>query len=146
MNPDVNKKVLEFVERLNEIVVDFVNQQPEEIVALYEAHYGKSVSTDKVSAISTAIHLLQGARAQHLSKASDAQNPKQPVKRNVRWAASGAIKAAKAMTKPETEESKARLEVCKTCPEWTGKSCKVCGCFVNLKVRIPEEKCPKGKW
>jgi len=70
----------------------------------------------------------------------------QRVKRDAKWLATGAVKAAKAMTKPETEESKARLEVCKTCPEWTGKSCKVCGCFVNLKVRIPEEKCPIGKW
>jgi len=70
----------------------------------------------------------------------------QRVKRDAKWLAQGALKAAKAVTKPETEESKARLEVCKGCDQWTGKSCKVCGCFVNLKVRIPEEKCPIGKW
>jgi hypothetical protein len=68
------------------------------------------------------------------------------VARDLSWALKGAAKATKAVFKPETEESKARLEVCKACPEWTGKSCKVCGCFVNLKVRIPEEKCPIGKW
>lgn len=58
----------------------------------------------------------------------------------------GAVKAVKAMTLPETEASKARLEVCKGCDKWTGTSCKVCGCYVNLKVKIPEEKCPEGKW
>ena len=68
------------------------------------------------------------------------------VKRDLKWAAKGAVKAAKALTKPETPESQARLEVCKGCDQWTGKSCKVCGCFVNLKVKIPEEKCPLGKW
>jgi hypothetical protein len=60
--------------------------------------------------------------------------------------AKGAVKAAKALTKPETPESQARLGVCKGCDQWTGKSCKICGCFVSLKVRIPEEKCPLGKW
>jgi hypothetical protein len=60
--------------------------------------------------------------------------------------AQGAVKAAKAMLLPDTEESKSRLEVCHACSEWNGKSCKVCGCYVTLKVRIPEEKCPHGKW
>lgn len=60
--------------------------------------------------------------------------------------AQGAVKAVKAMTLPETEESKARLVVCRGCDKWTGSSCKVCGCYVNLKVKISEEKCPEGKW
>lgn len=71
--------------------------------------------------------------------------PKEPIKKVVHFF-KGATKAAKAMTLPETPESQARLEVCKGCDQWTGKSCKVCGCFVSLKVRIPEEKCPLGKW
>jgi len=64
----------------------------------------------------------------------------------VKHYAEGAVKAVKAMTLPETEESKARLAVCQGCDKWTGTSCKVCGCYVNLKVKIPEEKCPEGKW
>lgn len=60
--------------------------------------------------------------------------------------AEGAVKAIKAMTLPETEESKTRLAVCHGCDKWTGTSCKVCGCFVNLKVKMPEEKCPEDKW
>jgi hypothetical protein len=50
------------------------------------------------------------------------------------------------MTYPETEQSKARLEVCGGCEKWDGKSCKMCGCYTALKVKIPEEKCPLGKW
>lgn len=71
--------------------------------------------------------------------------PQEPIKKVVHFA-KGAAKAVQAVTLPETPESQARLEVCKGCDQWTGKSCKVCGCFVNLKVRIPEEKCPLGKW
>jgi len=69
-----------------------------------------------------------------------------PVKKGIQHYAEGAVKAVKAMTLPETEESKARLAVCHGCDKWTGTSCKVCGCYVNLKVKIPEEKCPEGKW
>ena len=69
-----------------------------------------------------------------------------PPEKTVKHFLKGATKAVKAMTLPETEQSKARLAVCRGCDKWTGKSCKVCGCYVNLKVKIPEEKCPEGKW
>lgn len=78
-------------------------------------------------------------------EAKEAQPPT-PTPRTVSWAVQGAMKAAKAVTLPETEESKARLAICQSCDQWTGTSCKLCGCFVKLKVRIPEEKCPAGKW
>ena len=67
-------------------------------------------------------------------------------KKGIKHWTSGAAKAIKAMTLSETDESKARLAVCHGCDKWTGTSCKVCGCFVNLKVKMPEEKCPEGKW
>tara|TARA_R110000868_G_scaffold129251_1_gene337827 strand:- start:129 stop:1103 length:975 start_codon:yes stop_codon:yes gene_type:complete len=73
-------------------------------------------------------------------------NPPLPVVKDLKHFAKGAVKAVKAMTLPETEESKARLAVCMGCDKWTGTSCKVCGCFVKLKVKIPQEKCPEGKW
>ena len=69
-----------------------------------------------------------------------------PVVKDLKHFAKGAVKVAKAITLPETEESKARLAVCHKCDKWTGTSCKVCGCFVKLKVKIPQEKCPEGKW
>ena len=74
------------------------------------------------------------------------EDPKSSIKEGIKHYAEGAVKAVKAMTLPETDESKARLAVCHGCDKWTGTSCKVCGCFVNLKVKIPEEKCPEGKW
>ena len=45
-----------------------------------------------------------------------------------------------------------RLEICKACSEFTGRSCKECGCncgdkkkFMN-KLAYPTEKCPLDKW
>jgi hypothetical protein len=55
-------------------------------------------------------------------------------------------KAARATVTPESDMSRRRLEVCKTCENWTGRTCKVCGCFTALKVRLPAEACPIGKW
>jgi hypothetical protein len=110
--------------------------------------------------IPDAFRVLSFVRLGKMSLATDAQKeealaqppaqPEQaantPQKRGIAWAAKGAIKAAKAMTYPETEQSKARLEVCGGCEKWDGKSCKMCGCYTALKVKIPEEKCPLGKW
>jgi rubrerythrin len=60
--------------------------------------------------------------------------------------AMAAAKAARAVVTPESDMSRRRLEVCKTCENWTGHTCKVCGCFTALKVRLPDEACPIGKW
>lgn len=68
------------------------------------------------------------------------------VHKGIAHYAAGAVKAAKAMTLPETDLSKGRLEICGGCDQWTGTTCKKCGCFTKLKVKIPEEKCPLGKW
>jgi tetratricopeptide (TPR) repeat protein len=45
---------------------------------------------------------------------------------------------------PETV--RARLEVCGPCGHFSGTRCRVCGCFVSLKARLPHESCPVGKW
>jgi len=43
-----------------------------------------------------------------------------------------------------------RYEVCKVCPKKTGllkiEKCKACGCVLFLKLIVPSEKCPLGKW
>jgi hypothetical protein len=65
---------------------------------------------------------------------------------DISWAVGGALKALTSFGHKKTEQSEQRLAVCQSCPEWNGKSCRVCGCYVTLKVRIPEEKCPHGKW
>ena len=43
-----------------------------------------------------------------------------------------------------------RIQVCDNCPELKGSlpwaRCGVCGCFVEVKARIPISECPLGKW
>ncbi len=48
----------------------------------------------------------------------------------------------------ETEESKRRFEICKSCPELIKltSQCKKCGCFMAAKTRLLEATCPIGKW
>lgn len=41
-----------------------------------------------------------------------------------------------------------RASICNSCPElfkptWT---CKKCGCFMKIKVRVAASECPLGKW
>lgn len=57
-----------------------------------------------------------------------------------------ARKAVVAAVTPESEMSNRRLEVCRGCENWTGMTCRVCGCLTALKVRLPSEACPIGKW
>ena len=47
----------------------------------------------------------------------------------------------------ETEEN-ARFAVCQECPELIKitNQCKQCGCFMKLKVKLKEAKCPLNKW
>lgn len=38
-----------------------------------------------------------------------------------------------------------RLNTCRGCAEWTGLTCKRCGCS-GLKLWLATEKCPLNKW
>jgi tetratricopeptide (TPR) repeat protein len=44
------------------------------------------------------------------------------------------------------ETRRRRLQTCAACPHHTGLRCKVCGCFTDIKSRLPHEECPIGKW
>jgi tetratricopeptide (TPR) repeat protein len=44
------------------------------------------------------------------------------------------------------ETTRARLQRCGACSHYTGMRCRVCGCFVHLKARLPHEDCPLGLW
>ena len=44
----------------------------------------------------------------------------------------------------ETLEERTRR--CARCKYHTGLRCRVCGCFTNLKTRLPHEECPLGEW
>lgn len=41
-----------------------------------------------------------------------------------------------------------RYDICRTCSQFnkTWKTCKVCKCFMPIKVLIPSAKCPEGQW
>lgn len=46
------------------------------------------------------------------------------------------------------EEALKRAKICDECdklfkPTWT---CKSCGCFMKIKVRMDWASCPEGKW
>jgi hypothetical protein len=48
----------------------------------------------------------------------------------------------------ETIESKKRMDICLECDHLIKltKQCKECGCFMNLKTKLDNAKCPLGKW
>jgi tetratricopeptide (TPR) repeat protein len=65
-----------------------------------------------------------------------------------------AVSAAKALTRfvgsglktVSAERFQERVQQCDGCGYHTGLRCRVCGCFTNLKARLPYEQCPVGKW
>lgn len=46
------------------------------------------------------------------------------------------------------DQSQARYEICKTCPEIIKltSQCKKCGCFMKAKTTLAKASCPIGKW
>ncbi len=65
-----------------------------------------------------------------------------------------ALTVAKALTKHVASGLKTvsgdvyqrRLQTCGTCEHYTGVRCRVCGCFAQIKARLPHEQCPLEKW
>jgi hypothetical protein len=39
-----------------------------------------------------------------------------------------------------------RLAICGGCPQYQSTMCLACGCVVPLKVKMPHETCPLGRW
>lgn len=52
--------------------------------------------------------------------------------------------------KPKLSEEfqKERMDICLSCPELIKLThqCKKCGCFMQLKTKLAEARCPIGKW
>lgn len=46
------------------------------------------------------------------------------------------------------QKASERLDICKQCPKLQQglNVCTLCGCFMNIKVRIYSSHCPLGKW
>jgi hypothetical protein len=51
---------------------------------------------------------------------------------------------------PEADEAtaQARLAICRACDRFdaTRTVCTVCGCFLDIKIRWNEQKCPLNSW
>lgn len=41
---------------------------------------------------------------------------------------------------------KQRWEKCKKCEYLKNRRCKICGCFLDVKIKFQAMRCPKGKW
>lgn len=40
-----------------------------------------------------------------------------------------------------------RMSVCQTCPFFTkARTCRKCGCFMPVKTKLKNARCPLGKW
>ena len=41
-----------------------------------------------------------------------------------------------------------RMDICQKCPEFIAMTsqCKQCGCFMKLKTKLLQAKCPIGHW
>lgn len=48
----------------------------------------------------------------------------------------------------EAELTAERLKVCNECPSFKrmARQCEICGCFIDLKIRILNASCPIDKW
>ena len=48
----------------------------------------------------------------------------------------------------DSELHDSRYSICLSCPELIKmtKQCKQCGCFMNIKTKLLDAKCPIGKW
>jgi hypothetical protein len=71
---------------------------------------------------------------------------KQPPAHGPMHYIAGAAKAVVASVTADSPMSERRLAICKGCDQWSNNRCKQCGCFTGLKVRLPSERCPMGKW
>lgn len=66
-----------------------------------------------------------------------------PLSAGVRFLIDGCVPTPK-------EIYNARLKTCEACPKWRphilGGSCGKCACITVIKLRLPKESCPIGKW
>lgn len=49
---------------------------------------------------------------------------------------------------PEIREAVDKMKICLQCEHFFNptKQCKKCGCFMPIKVRLPNQSCPIEKW
>ena len=49
---------------------------------------------------------------------------------------------------PEIRQAVDKMKICLQCEHFfnSTKQCKKCGCFMPIKVRLPNQSCPVKKW
>lgn len=45
-----------------------------------------------------------------------------------------------------TIRPKGRIDICRSCEAHDGGWCRLCGCILWFKTRLPHESCPLGRW
>ncbi len=60
------------------------------------------------------------------------------------WAALQFMRTGFALTPAQIH--RARLRICQSCEHWSGSTCRICGCHQVVKLHLPFERCPIGKW
>ena len=58
----------------------------------------------------------------------------------------GMINRVQQVTSSWKQNSDFRMKICNTCPHYAAPRCKLCGCFMIAKTKIPQASCPAGKW
>lgn len=55
---------------------------------------------------------------------------------------------AKGVILAEEEKIKKRIKICTNCEDLNKQDirCNVCGCYMNVKIRLEAAKCPIDKW
>jgi len=56
------------------------------------------------------------------------------------------LKASTSYSSPSQQQE--RYSLCENCEHFRVKTkqCKLCGCFMKMKVKLLEAECPAGKW
>lgn len=67
------------------------------------------------------------------------QGPKDMPKQSIGQRVSAGVQSWK-------QNADFRMKICNTCPHYAAPRCKLCGCFMIAKTKIPQAKCPAGKW
>ena len=106
-------------------------QEMQQVLADLQAEHAKQQAKDPT-------YWERDTAAQEAMKRPPAHGPMQYI--------AGAAKAVVASVTPDSPMSERRLAICKGCDQWHKDRCRQCGCFTGLKVRLPAERCPMGKW
>jgi hypothetical protein len=69
------------------------------------------------------------------------------VANKIRQAVDTVGRVAHAAVTADSDMAAERRAICQRCPLLgPGRRCMACGCFIDLKTKLPEERCPHDQW